>query len=122
MELYKAFTRCLKELGYFNNFKKNFKRLPRYSDARNRNCKSFLSFIGYVEKKRKFDIFAYILNYAFDWSRTYEGSDFWCRLYNILLMHERIIRKQQLPHYNFEIKINNVIIEIINEYLQNKIN
>ena len=120
MELYKAFTRCLKELGYFNNFKKNFKRLPRYSDTCNRNCKSFLSFIRYVEKHRNFDIFAYILNDAFDWSITYEGSHFWSRLYNILLIHERHTRKQRQPYCNYEIKINNVIIEIISEYYKTK--
>ena len=120
MELYKAFTRCLKELGYFNTFKKNFKRLPRFCDVCDRDCKSFLSFIEYVEKKRNFDIFANILNDAFDWTRTYEGSDFWYRLFTILLTYERRIRKEPLPYCSFEIKINNVIIEIISEYLQTK--
>ena len=125
MELGNAFTRCLKELGCFSGFIKNFNKLPRhyYYFNNEKNSISFIKFVGYSKiASRGKVIFAGMINDAFDWSETKEGAHFWYNIYNILLVHEMFLKNehgQRINYYKDE-ATNTTIINIMREYFKDK--
>lgn len=129
MELGNAFTRCLKELGCFGGFVKNFNKLPRYYYSFNTEEKCIISFASFVKhhkmqlsKNCSIRCFADMVNYAFDWSETKEGRNFWYNIYNILLVHETFLKNEHDSRISFyeHVAINTAIINIMREYFKDK--
>jgi len=129
MELGNAFKRCLKELGCFGVFIKNFNKLPRYYYCLNDEGKctiSFASFVKYhkmqLSKNRSIRCFADMVNYAFDWSETKEGGNFWYNIFNVLLVHELFLKNEHdliISSYK-DVAINTAIMNIMREYFKDK--
>lgn len=126
MELYKIFIRILKDLNCYQEYKENFRILPRYAICYTNylECNSFNEYIQALIVNHKTDkkAFDYFINDSFDWHQTSQGFDYWSKINR---QFRFIFEKSSGENFNsledHTVNVDDGVISLVKGYLKSQL-